>query len=47
MMMAGASAVQVGSANLVDPMACKRIIEQLPGVMERFGLKDLKKLKIN
>ena len=47
MMMAGASAVQVGSANLVDPMACKRIIEQLPEVMERLGLKDLKKLKIN
>ena len=47
MMMAGASAVQVGSANLVDPMACKRIIEQLPEVMERLGLKDLKQLKIN
>lgn len=47
MMMAGASAVQIGSANLVDPMACKRIIEQLPEVMERLGLKDLKQLKIN
>lgn len=47
MMMAGASAVQVGSANLVDPMACKRIIEQLPEVMEHLGLKDLKQLKIN
>ena len=47
MMMAGAAAVQVGSANLVDPMACKRIIEELPAVMERLGLKDLKQLKIN
>ena len=47
MMMAGAAAVQVGSANLVNPNACKGIIEQLPAVMERLGLKDLKQLKIN
>ena len=47
MMMAGAAAVQVGSANLVNPNACKEIIEQLPAVMERLGLKDLKQLKIN
>lgn len=47
MMMAGAAAVQVGSANLVNPNACKEIIEQLPVVMERLGLKDLKQLKIN
>lgn len=47
MMMAGASAVQVGSASLVDPCVCKTIIEQLPVVMERLGLKDLKQLKIN
>lgn len=39
MMMAGASAVQVGSANLVDPLACKKIADELPKLM--------KKLKIN
>ena len=42
MMLAGASAVQVGAANLVDPMACPKIIEALPGVMEKYGIKDLK-----
>ena len=46
MMMAGAAAAQVGSANLVSPTACRDIIEALPGVMERLGLKDLKQLKI-
>lgn len=46
MLMAGAAAVQVGSASLVNPLACKEIIEQLPVVMERLGLKDLKQLKI-
>ena len=47
MLMAGAAAVQVGSASLVNPLACKEIIEQLPVVMERLGLKDLKQLKLN
>ncbi len=42
MMLAGASAVQVGAANLVDPMACPKIIEDLPHVMEKYGIKDLK-----
>ena len=42
MMLAGASAVQVGAANLVDPMACPKIIEALPRVMEKYGIKDLK-----
>lgn len=42
MMLAGASAVQVGAANLVDPFACKKIIEDLPAVMEQFGITDLK-----
>ena len=42
MMLAGASAVQVGAANLVDPMACPKIIEDLPRVMEKYGIKDLK-----
>ena len=41
MMMAGAPAVQVGAANLVNPYACKEIIEDLPRVMEKYGIKDL------
>ena len=41
MMMAGATAVQVGAANLVNPYACKEIIENLPRVMEKYGIKDL------
>ncbi|MDE7462269.1 MAG: dihydroorotate dehydrogenase [Muribaculaceae bacterium] len=38
MMMAGATGVQVGAANLVDPYACKRIIEALPAEMDRLGI---------
>ena len=41
MMMAGAKAVQVGAANLVNPYACKEIIEQLPIEMEKLGIKRL------
>ena len=41
MMLAGATAVQVGAANLVDPYACKTIIEELPEVMEQCGIKNL------
>lgn len=41
MMMAGASAVQVGAANLVNPYACKEIIEELPKVMEELGIDKL------
>ncbi|MBO4570688.1 MAG: dihydroorotate dehydrogenase [Bacteroidales bacterium] len=41
MMMAGATAVQVGAENLRDPYACKRIAEELPEVMSRLGIKDL------
>ena len=41
MMMAGAKAVQVGAANLVDPYACKTIIEQLPIEMEKLGIDKL------
>ncbi len=41
MMMAGATAVQVGAANLKNPYACKEIIENLPKVMEKYGIKDL------
>ena len=41
MMLAGATAVQVGAANLVDPFACKCIIEDLPSVMEKYGIEKL------
>ena len=41
MMLAGATAVQVGAANLVDPFACKKIIEDLPRVMEKYGIENL------
>ena len=42
MMLAGASAVEIGAANLVDPMVCPKIIEELPKVMEKYGIKNLK-----
>lgn len=42
MMMAGATAVQVGAANLVDPHACKKIIEGLPGEMEKLKIQSLR-----
>ena len=41
MMMAGAAAVQVGAANLVDPYACKKIVEELPEVMDELGINSL------
>ncbi len=44
MMLAGASAVQIGAANLVNPFACKEIIEALPIVMEKYGIKSLKEI---
>ena len=44
MMLAGATAVEVGAANLVDPFACKNIIDDLPLVMEKYGIKSLKEI---
>lgn len=41
MMLAGATAVQVGAANLVEPFACKNIIEELPEVMSQFKIDSL------
>ena len=44
MMLAGATAVEVGSANLVDPLACLNIIEGLPGAMKKYGITSLKEI---
>lgn len=41
MMMAGATAVQVGAANLINPYACKEIIEQLPAACEKLGIERI------
>ena len=46
MMMAGARAVEVGAANLIDPWACKKIIDSLPAAMDRYGIQNLDELKI-
>ncbi len=42
MMMAGASAVQIGSVNLVDPMAGDRIVKELPNVMKKLKINNIK-----
>ena len=44
MMLAGATAVEVGAANLKDPFACKTIIEKLPAVCERLGVDNIAEL---
>ena len=44
MMLAGASAVEVGAANLADPMICKKIIDTLPAVMEKYGIDNLSEI---
>ncbi len=44
MMLAGATAVQVGAANLVDPFACKKIIEELPRVMGKYNISSLEEI---
>lgn len=41
LMLAGATAVEVGAANLVDPLACKKITEELPGLLEQYGVRDI------
>ena len=45
MMMAGATAVEVGAANLTDPCACRKIIEDLPAAMDKYGIRSLDELK--
>ena len=44
MMLAGATAVQIGAANLVNPCICKEIIEQLPEEMEKLGIQSLSEI---
>ncbi|MBQ2607279.1 MAG: dihydroorotate dehydrogenase [Oscillospiraceae bacterium] len=44
MMLAGATAVEVGAANLVDPFACKTIIETLPETMKRYQITALREI---
>lgn len=42
MMLAGATAVQIGAANLINPYACRDIIDKLPEAMEKYGINSLK-----
>ena len=44
MMLAGATAVEVGAANLVDPFACKKIIEDLPGVLDKYKIENISEI---
>ena len=44
MMMGGATGVEVGAANLINPYACKDIIEGLPAIMERLGIETLSEI---
>lgn len=44
MMLAGATAVEVGAANLVNPYACRDIIEDLPRVMDKYGINNLNEI---
>ena len=46
MMMAGARAVEIGAANLVNPFACRDIVQALPGVMEKYGIEELRELAL-
>ena len=44
LMLAGATAVEVGAANLTDPFVCKKIIEDLPTVMKKYGINSLSEI---
>ena len=44
MMLAGATAVEVGAENLINPYACRDIVESLPEVMEKYKIKSLKEI---
>jgi dihydroorotate dehydrogenase (NAD+) catalytic subunit len=45
MIMAGATAVQIGAANLVNPFACKDVVLALPGIMDRLQINDLEEIR--
>jgi dihydroorotate dehydrogenase (NAD+) catalytic subunit len=45
MIMAGATAVEIGAANLVDPYAAKKIVEALPITMEKYKIHDLREIR--
>lgn len=42
MMLAGATAVEIGAANLVDPFICKKIVEALPAAADKYNINELK-----
>ena len=44
MMLAGATAVEVGAANLVNPFVCRDIVEKLPAVMSKYRINDLSEI---
>ncbi len=44
MMLAGATAVEIGAANLVDPFVCRDIVEKLPEVMRKYRINDLSEI---
>ncbi len=44
MMLAGATAVEVGAANLVNPFVCRDIVNDLPGVMDKYGIQSLREI---
>ena len=44
LMLAGATAVEVGAANLVNPFACRDIINDLPRVMEKYRIESLSEI---
>ena len=44
MMLAGATAVEVGTANLIDPFVCKKIVDELPAVMKKYGINNLSEI---
>ncbi len=43
--LAGATAVEIGSANLVDPLVCRKIIDALPGEMQRYGISSFDQIR--
>ncbi|MBO5463114.1 MAG: dihydroorotate dehydrogenase [Clostridia bacterium] len=44
LMLAGATAVEVGAANLIDPCVCRDIINDLPSVMDKYGINNLSEI---